>query len=167
VEVLVANRVIDLVGDGVHLAIRAGTLSDSSLVARKFMTYTGGLWASIAYLKRKGAPKTPADLEAHECLAFSKYGRRVLRLTDGRGHAEVALRGRLAVDDFETLRNFVVRGKGIGMLIDYMARESGLVPVLPKWSWSSGALSFVYPGQRFVPANVRAFIDTALGVRKS
>jgi DNA-binding transcriptional LysR family regulator len=51
------------------------------------------------------------------------------------------------------------------MLVDYLAREAGLVQVLPKWTWASGALSFVYPGQRFVPANVRAFIDTALALR--
>jgi DNA-binding transcriptional LysR family regulator len=50
------------------------------------------------------------------------------------------------------------------MLPDFVARESALVRVLPKWTWSSGALSFVYPGQRFVPANVRAFIDTAVAI---
>jgi DNA-binding transcriptional LysR family regulator len=69
---------------------------------------------------------------------------------------------RLAADDLETLRNFALRGAGIAMLIDYLARDPKLVRVLPKWSWRTGALSFVYPGQRFVPANVRAFIDTAL-----
>jgi DNA-binding transcriptional LysR family regulator len=162
VEVLVANRVVDLVGEGVHLAIRAGPLRDSSLVARKFMSYTGGLWASAGYLKKKGAPKAPQDLDGHELLVFSKFARKSVRLTDGRAHADVALNGRLAVDDLETLRDFVLQGRGIGMLVDYLGREAGLTPVLPKWNWSSGALSFVYPGQRFVPATVRAFIDTAL-----
>jgi DNA-binding transcriptional LysR family regulator len=162
VEVLVANRVVDLVGEGVHLAIRAGALRDSSLIARRFMSYVGGLWASAAYARKRGMPKTPADLEGHDCLVFSKFSGKTLRLTEGRAHADVALKARLAVDDLETLRNCVLQGKGIGMLTDYLAREAKLVPVLPRWSWSSGALSFVYPGQRFVPANVRAFIDTAV-----
>jgi DNA-binding transcriptional LysR family regulator len=58
-----------------------------------------------------------------------------------------------------------MQGGGIAMLPDYLARKASLVQVLPKWSWMSGALSFVYPSQRFVPANVRAFIDTALELR--
>ena len=165
VEVLVANRVVDLVGEGVHLGIRAGTLRDSSLVARKFMSYTGGLWASVAYLKKKGTPKTPADLDGHDFLAFPRLAGNALRLSDGRAHAEISMKGRVAVDDLETLRNLAVQGRGIGMLIDYLAREAGLVQVLPKWNWARGALSFVYPGQRFVPANVRAFIDMALALR--
>ena len=167
VELIVANRVVDLLAEGVHLAIRAAALRDSTLVARRFMSYTGGLWASAAYLKKYPAPKSAEELDRHECIVFPRFSGKALRLTDGRGHVEVALKGRLAADDFETLRQFVVQGRGIGMMIDYLAREAGLVPVLPRWSWASGALSFVYPGQRFVPANVRAFIDMALALRES
>ncbi|HEX2199013.1 MAG TPA: LysR family transcriptional regulator [Burkholderiales bacterium] len=166
VELIIANRMVDLLAEGVHLAVRAGALRDSSLVARRFVAYRGGLWASAAYLKEHGTPNTPRDLEAHECIVFPKRSGQPTRLTDGRAHADVVLKTRLAVDDLETLRQFAVQGKGIGMLIDYLAREAGLVPVLPKWSWASGALSFVYPGQRFVPANVRAFIDTALQLKE-
>jgi DNA-binding transcriptional LysR family regulator len=165
VEVVVANRVIDLVAEGVHLAIRAAALRDSTLVARRYMTFTGGLWASRAYLGRKGAPKSPAELEHHDCLVFPRFSAQPLQLTDARNRIEVGLKGRLAVDDPQTLRNFIVQGDGIGTLPDYLARDTALVRVLPKWAWTTGALSFVYPGQRFVPANVRAFIDTALAER--
>lgn len=165
VEVLVANRVIDLLAEGIHLAIRAAALRDSTLVARRFMPFSGGLWASRAYLQRKDAPKTPADLDHHELLAFPRFSAQPLRLTDGRHRVEIGLTGRLAVDDPQTLRNFIVQGDGIGPLPEYLVRDMTLVRVLPKWTWTSGALSFVYPGQRFVPANVRAFIDTALASR--
>ena len=165
VELIVANRVVDLLAEGVHLAIRAAALRDSTLVARRFMSYTGGLWASAAYLRKHPAPKVPDELQQHECIVFPRLAAQPLRLSDARNRAVAPLKGRLAVDDFETLRQFVVQGRGIGMLIDYLAREADLVPVLPKWNWASGALSFVYPGQRFVPANVRAFIDMALAVR--
>ena len=165
VEVVVANRVVDLIAEGIHVAIRAAALRDSTLVARRFMTFSGALWASRAYLERSGAPKTPAELEQHDCLVFPRFSARPLRLTDGRSRVEIGLKGRLAVDDPQTLRNFILRGEGIGMLPDFLARDTPLVRVLPKWTWTTGALSFVYPGQRFVPAGVRAFIDTALALR--
>ena len=57
IEIIVANRVVDLVGEGVDLAIRAGALKDSSLVARNWLSFTGGLWASREYLPRRGKPK--------------------------------------------------------------------------------------------------------------
>jgi DNA-binding transcriptional LysR family regulator len=162
VDIVVANRIVDLVAEGIHLAIRAAALGDSTLVARKLLPFEGGLWASRAYLERRGVPKTPADLSAHDCLVFPRFASGSLPLSDGRARAEVGLQVRLAVDDLETLRNFALRGAGIATLIDYLARDERLVRVLPRWTWRTGALSFVYPGQRFVPANVRAFIDTAL-----
>jgi DNA-binding transcriptional LysR family regulator len=165
VEVLVANRVVDLLAEGVHLAIRAAALQDSTLVARRYMRFSGGLWASRAYVRRRGAPRSPAELERHDCLVFPRFSARPLRLTDTRSSVALSPKGRLAVDDPQTLRNFLLLGEGIGTLPDYLARDTPLVRVLPGWAWMSGALSFVYPGQRFVPANVRAFIDTALALR--
>lgn len=164
VEVLVANRVVDLVAEGVHLAIRAAALRDSSLVARRIIPFSAGLWASRAYLQRKGAPRTPPELAKHDLLVFPRFSALPLQLTDGHHRVAAEVGSRLAVDDPTTLRNFLLQGEGIGMLPDFVARESALVRVLPKWTWSSGALSFVYPGQRFVPANVRAFIDTAVAI---
>jgi DNA-binding transcriptional LysR family regulator len=165
VEVVVANRVIDLLAEGIHLAIRAAALRDSTLVARRFMPFSGGFWASRAYLQRHPPPKAPTDLEEHDCLVFPRFPAQALRLTDGRSAVQVKPGGRLAVDDPGTMRHFIAQGDGIGMLPDYLARGTPLVRVLPKWTWTSGALSFVYPGQRFVPGNVRAFIDTALAMR--
>ena len=165
VEVIVANRVVDLLAEGVHLAIRAAALRDSTLVARRFMPFSIGLWASRAYLQSKGTPKTPADLDKHACLVFPRFSAQALRLSDGRSGVEIKPAGRVAVDDPGTMRILVLQGEGIGLLPDYLARDTPLVRILPKWTWMSGALSFVYPGQRFVPANVRAFIDTALAMR--
>ena len=165
VELLVANRVLDLVAEGVHLGVRGAALHDSSLVARRFMTVSGALWASPAYLAKREAPRTPADLARHEFIRFPRFGARELRLTDGRSRVDLPAHGRLAIDDLETIRNLALQGRGIAMLTDYLARDARLVRVLPRWTWMAGALSFVYPGQRFVPANVRAFIDTALEAR--
>lgn len=165
VEIVVANRVVDLVAEGVHLAIRAARLADSTFVARKFMPFSGGLWASAAYLKRKGTPGSPKDLAQHDGLLFARSLGQPPTLNDGRAKSALEFQARIAADDLETLRTFALRGRGIATLTDYLGREAGLVQVLPGWSWMAGALSFVYPGQRFVPANVRAFIDTALAER--
>ena len=165
VEIVVANRVVDLLAEGVHLAIRAARLADSTLVARKFMPFSGGLWASTAYLKRKGTPRSPHDLVRHDGLLFARSFAQPPKLGDGRVRVTLAFQARIAADDLETLRMFALQSRGIATLTDYLGREAGLVQVLPTWSWMAGSLSFVYPGQRFVPANVRAFIDTALEIR--
>lgn len=165
VEIMVANRVVDLVAEGVHLAIRAARLSDSTLVARRFRPFSGGLWASAAYLKRKGTPRSPKDLVQHDGLVLARSFGQLPTLADGRSKSELQFQARVVADDLETLRVFALRDKGIATLTDYLGREAGLVQLLPAWSWMAGALSFVYPGQRFVPANVRSFIDVALAMR--
>jgi DNA-binding transcriptional LysR family regulator len=165
-ELVVTNRVVDLVGEGVDLAIRAAELKDSSLVARRLMPVVWGFWATRSYLSRRGTPRTPSDLESHEGLVFSRLPARTLRLVSERRHADVDLKGRIAADDLETLRAFVLQGDAIGALPEFLMREymeqGDAVRVLPQWSWTAGALSFVYPNQPFVPAKVRAFIDVAL-----
>ena len=171
IEVIVANRVVDLVGEGVDLAIRAAELKDSTLVARRFVSFTVDLWASPSYLAQRGTPRAPEDLDGHDCLVFSRLERQGIQLSDGRHKAELPSNGRISVDDLETLRAFVLQGTGIGTLPDFLCRsyvqDGRLVRVLPKWSWVTGALAFVYPSQPFVPAKVRAFIDLALAARST
>ena len=171
VELIVTNHVIDLIADGVDLAIRAAELENSTLVARKFFSFTGGLWASPGYLQKRGAPKTPSDLEKHASVIFTRRHRQSLSLNDGRSKANIVLNGQIAVDDLETVHAFAVQGSGIGALPDFVAdrsaKDGSLVKVLPQWTWTSGALSFVYPSQRFLSAKVRAFIDTSLDSLKT
>lgn len=170
VELVVTSRVVDLIGEGVDLAIRAAALPDSTLVSRKFVSFGAGLWATRAYLSARGTPRSPADLARHDCLVFSRIAPQALRSTDGRQKAELPANGRIIVDDLETMRYFVAQGDGIGALPDFLVRthaaDGSLIRVLPQWNWAGGALSFVYPSQPFVPAGVRAFIDLAVAAVK-
>ena len=170
IEMIVTNRVVDLVGEGVDLAIRAARLRDSTLVARKWLSFTGGLWASPGYLSRRGTPKTPRALESHEYLIFSRVARQALRLSDGRQKVDVSLQGRMVIDDLDTVLALARQGGGIAGLPDFLARQYAddgtLVRLLPQWSWMLGSLAFVYPSQPFLPAKVRAFIDLALAWSK-
>ncbi|HEX2825819.1 MAG TPA: LysR family transcriptional regulator [Burkholderiales bacterium] len=170
VEVRVANGLADLLAEGIDLGIVAAELKDSTLVARRYLTFSFGLWASPHYLEKHGTPRSPPDLKHHEVLAFSPLWKGRIRLNEGRHSFELPARGRISVDDPEALREFLVAGCGIGTLPDILAREAArageLVRVLPRWSSSAGAVSFVYPSQPFVPAKVRAFIDLALEAEK-
>ncbi len=165
IEMIVTNRFVDLVAEGVDLAIRAGALKDSSLIARKFSSVKGGLWASAAYLKKRGTPKTPKELSSHEFLIFSELYSDKLALSDGNQEIEVPISGRVSSDDLSTLRSFAISGEGIATLPEFLAVDptitERLIRILPRWNWEEGSYSLVYPAQRFVSPKVQAFIALA------
>jgi DNA-binding transcriptional LysR family regulator len=165
VELVVTNRVLDLVVDGIDLAIRAGPLKDSSLIAKRFDLGDFGLWASPDYLTQRGAPRHPRELAQHNCLRFSRFKDDGFRLTHGRENFTVEVSGQLVADDFETLRSLAILGEGIAFLPSFLCSEDTkqdkLTRVLPKWRGDKVSLSLVYPAQRFVPTKVREFIRVA------
>jgi DNA-binding transcriptional LysR family regulator len=166
VELLVTNRVVDLVGEGVDLAIRpAQVLKDSSLIARRFHDLRSNLWASPDYLQRLGTPNDPRDLKKATFVEFRP--RNSVVLTNGKADVEVATTGRIRADDFETIKALLLLGEGIAWMPDFLAAdavEAGtLVPVLPQWRPKErGAFYFVYVGRKYGLPKVEAFIETAL-----
>lgn len=168
VELILTNRIVDLVGEGVDLAIRAGKLKDSSLVTKKFRDTQGCFWASSAYARRRGLPRRPKELSEHDVIVF-KGLTDSFRMTNGREWIPVKTRPRIIVDDLEAAKVFVLAGEGIGMFVPMICEPeeaSGkLVRVLSGWTVDSGLgrghLSFVYPPQRFVAPKVQAFIRMA------
>lgn len=165
VELVVTNRVLDLVVDGVDMAIRAGPLKDSSLIAKRFDLGYFGLWASPDYLTKHAAPRHPKELTQHNCLRFSRFKNEGFRLTNGRENLNVPVSGTSTADDFETLRSLATLGEGMAFLPSFLCAEEikqdQLVRVLPQWRGDKVSLAFVYPAQRFVPAKVRTFIAVA------
>jgi DNA-binding transcriptional LysR family regulator len=165
VELVVTNRVLDLIVDGIDLAIRAGPLKDSSLIAKRFELGHFGLWATPNYLTKHLAPGHPKELTQHNCLRFSRFKNEGFRLTKGKETLNVPVSGTLLADDFETLRSLATLGAGIVFLPSFLcaeeARQDKLVRVLPEWHGEKVSLSLVYPAQRFVPAKVRTFITVA------
>jgi DNA-binding transcriptional LysR family regulator len=165
IEMIISNRIVDLVGEGIDLAIRAGTLKDSSLLARRFMQLNAGLWASPAYLAEHGKPSHPRDLGRFRIVGYG--GMKTFHLSDGKTELHIPVTGRVTADDLETIRGLLIHEEGIGWLPDFLAEEAAasgmLVPILPRWkSKSAGGIYFVYPGQKYAPPNVQAFISTAL-----
>ena len=159
------DETLDLVRSGFDLAIRIGELDDSSLVARKLAINRRVLCAAPKYLRQHGVPKTPADLEQHECLILvGRQGRRdVWRLTD-RKKEEVAVRvnGRIDSNQGELLRDAAVGGLGISMHSTWHVcedlRAGRLEVVLPNYPIADTGIYAVTPQRRLVPPRVQAFI---------
>ena len=165
IDLIITNRLVDLVVENIDVAVRAGPLKDSGLIARRFVLGQFGLWASPSYLKNNSVPRNPDELKEHDCLRFAPFTGRKLQLTNGRERAQIALAGRITADDFEALRALAVLGWGIALLPSFLcaeeAKERKLVSVLPNWRGDSVTISVVYPAQRFVSPKIRAFITAA------
>ena len=165
VEIILSNRVFDLIGEGIDLAIRVGSLKDSTMIARRFFDLTVHLWASPGYLETGGEPRHPRDLGKHRWVTYT--GMTPVVLTKGKAEAEVTAQARVVADDFEAIKEILMLDEGIGLLPDFVAADAAasgkLVPVLPGWKMkTTGGFSFLYPGQKYASPNVRAFIDIAL-----
>ncbi|MEK7355953.1 MAG: LysR family transcriptional regulator [Bdellovibrionota bacterium] len=165
VEVLLTDRRIDLLADGVDLAIRAGELKDSSLISKKLGSATFSLFASPKYLKGRSIPKQPRDLADHQCLPFTPLGTDAWKLTNGRSTVTAPLRSRVILNDLNLGKNLAVAGNGIALIPTFFCRQElkdgKLVRVLPEWRTGTSPVHFVYPAQRFVTPKLAAFIELA------
>lgn len=167
VQVLVSNRRVDLIREGVDLALRVRTRldTDAELVVRRFGTAMSTLVASPAYLQRHGTPETPQDLVNHITLSFNEpqpEARWTLRNLQGE-EVEVAVHPQLSCNDFIMLTHAAVRGRGVVLLPDEAVREEmrrgQLVRVLPEWRSPEGILHCIYPSRRGMMPAVRALLD--------
>ena len=158
VELILTSRVVDLVAEGIDLAVRAGPLADSTLVAKKIGVTNAGLFASKAYLKKRGKPAKLGELGDHDCILFRGHdGHGTWPLVGPRGHQTIELDGVASVDDFWCGANLIAAGVGIGMLPLFLAyRRGGLEQVLPEYMMVGGPLHVVMPSGAYVPARVTA-----------
>ena len=165
-DVVLTPRTVDLVAEGFDVAIRAGTLRDSSLVARKVGEADSALFASKDYVARRGVPRTLEELVGHDHVVFRPQrgrGRYVLE-PSGRERGEkvtVEVACRLGGDDFSFVRSAVLAGAGIGLVPMFMAHEEmsqgKLVRVLPEWAWRDGAFYLLHASGRHVPRKIAVF----------
>jgi LysR family transcriptional regulator for bpeEF and oprC len=166
VDARFSDTFVDLVREGLDLAIRIGPLADSTLVARRFASQTLKLVASPAYLARAGAPHGLQDLAAHRHIVFSPPGQgrdRPLRFRSGRHTVELQPTPRLRLDDGEAMVDAAVIGLGLAQVPDYMAAaplaDGRLVELLPGHRPPAVPIHAVMPANRLVPARVRVVLD--------
>lgn len=160
------DRYIDLIEEGVDVAVRFGVLQDSSLIARRLTAAQFKLVGTPGYFAKYGQPGTPDDLARHNCLAFTSRDTRLTRdwhfMTDG-GDITLTPRGDMSFSDGGALCEAVCAGYGLAQMHDYyldseIARGK-LVSILDKFKPKADPIWLVYPPTRHLTPKVRAFVD--------
>jgi DNA-binding transcriptional LysR family regulator len=160
VDLSFTDGIVDLVAENTDVAIRMGNLPDSGLIARKLGQSRRVVCASPDYLKRRGSPRTPTDLEQHDCLTFNFRRARPSWpfRADGRDVAQ-PVQGSIVVNNGETMKQMVLAGAGIARVGLFHA-AGRLIPLLE--DYNPGDLELVhavYVGGGPLPHRVRAFIE--------
>jgi DNA-binding transcriptional LysR family regulator len=165
-DVAFSNRFVDLIGEGFDAAVRLGVLPDSRLVSRKLAERKRMIVASPRYLAKRGAPTTPADILAHDCLIFAgKANPGTWEFTGPRGaHLSVPVAGPFISDDSEALVHAAVAGHGLLYATDWLVgrelADGRLVRVLEHYPVpEEGAVYVVHPSMQHIPNKTRAFVD--------
>ena len=163
-DVQLADRIIDLVDEGLDLAVRIARLPDSSLVSRRLASARLVLCAAPAYLQRRGVPQSPQDLAQHDVIAYS-----LLTMGDQwqfqgpEGPVSVKVRPRLWSNNGDTCIAAAVRGLGIQLEPDFLVTQElktgQLVEILPEYRAAELGIYPVYPSRKFVLPKVRAMIE--------
>jgi DNA-binding transcriptional LysR family regulator len=164
VELAVTDRVVDLLVENADIGIRSGEVADPALVARKIVDFERILYAAPGYLARRGAPRTPHDLEHHDCVVNASKAPYFWPFLIGGKVVEVEIKSRLAVDNAETALRIALADGGITriaeLLVGDAVRAARLVPVLAEFHAPDPVpLSAVYLKGRHPMLKVRAFLD--------
>jgi len=159
-----SDRKVDLVAEGMDLAIRIGDLPDSSLIARKITVMSNAAVASPAYLKEHGVPQTPSDLQRHKELryAYRSSASWHFKAPDG-VEGQIEMVPRLRATNGEFLRDAATAGEGVliepRFILYESLRDGSLVEILPDYEWPHVTAYAVYPPTRHLSVRVRAFVS--------
>jgi DNA-binding transcriptional LysR family regulator len=164
---MLSERIVDLIEDGLDVAVRVGELPDSSLIARQLAPCRMVVCGAPSYFEKHGKPRTPADLAAHNCLTVAGTGSSYYRgwhLMAADGTAlNISPVGNLRTNSGAVLIVAAIAGHGLACLPTYLvgdALQSGrLVTVLDDYMAPPLPLRALYPHNRYLSAKVRAFVD--------
>lgn len=158
------DRVVDLIGEGVDVAIRIASLSDSNLVSVKLADNERVVVATPAYLRRHGEPRTLADLAKHNCLAISSEGsQRGWTFREGGKNVTIKVSGNMGCNDGQVLHEWALAGKGLAWRSMWEVGseiESGqLQTVLNDYAAPGNDIYAVFAQRRHLPLRIRTFVD--------
>jgi DNA-binding transcriptional LysR family regulator len=168
IQILVTDRYVDHIAEGVDLVFRRGPLRDSSLVARRILSYRHQLVTSPVYMKRCRPPETPRDLLGHRLLSFSYWhtdNSWTFFHKNGTDRETLTFEPHLAMNDFTGLAAALLAGGGIGDLPPVvepeLVRDGRLVEAMPDWRFPTFDLSLVHLGNRHISKPCRLFKEFA------
>jgi len=163
IELLLVDRIVNLVEERIDLAVRISRQIDPALIARPLAPCRSLLCAAPAYLAAYGAPGTPEELVSHNCLAHHYVGRDVWRLSGQGRRVEVSVSGNITANDASLLLEAVRAGAGIAHLPTYqvnpLLRSGELVEVLPGYTLEPMTLHAVYTSRRQQSVLLRSFLE--------
>lgn len=163
-DIMLLDRQVDLVAEGVDVAIRIGILDDSSLIARRLGDSPRLLVASKSYLQKHGRPNHPDELKNFDCLVYSllSTGNIWHFLHQGKEFT-VGVKGNFQANNGDALQQMALAGAGIMALPKWMSHpyiENGeLEPILTEYTLQGFPIQAVYPQNRYVPSKVRSFVS--------
>ena len=168
-ELRLEDRMINLVEEGIDLAVRIGHLADSSLVARHVGEMRRITVASPGYLKARGEPKRPQDIAAHDTIQFgSAAGSDEWRFAEGGNEVRLDHSPRLSTNSAAAAIRYAEAGGGLTRVLAYQAAEAikrgRLKAVLTKFEQPALPIHMIYPTSRLLSAKVRTFIDLVVEI---
>jgi DNA-binding transcriptional LysR family regulator len=162
-ELVFVDRVVNLVEEGIDVAVRISRLRDSSLVAIPVGTVRRVVCASPEYLRRAGTPRDPRDVRAHACVRHTGLTRGDWQFRVGRRTVSVPINAVLTCSDIDSSLEACVSGRGLGMFLSYQTapyrKEKKLSYVLEDFETEPVPVHVVYAQTRLVTGKVRAFVD--------
>jgi DNA-binding transcriptional LysR family regulator len=165
VDLSMGERTVDMIDEGIDVAVRMTPPPDSSLIVRSLATWRHVLCCSHDYLEKHGRPEALSELADRNCIRHVNYPyENEWRFVDRKGaHASVAVSGNLITNSGETLRLAALQGAGVclaaGFLVHRDLEEGRLVRLLPEYRPVEFAMNAVYPHRHHLSAKVRTFID--------
>ncbi len=166
VEAEYTNRLVDIIHEGVDVAIRVGVLPDSGLSARRLGEVEYGLYATPAYLEGAPPVATVADLARHDLIMKTRRGRPGWDFVNGPATQALEALPRAAVNSTLSAKNLALAGLGIAQLPRFIAAphvaDGSLACVLPGWAEAPAPVHAVFASSRYMDPKVRGFVDLCL-----
>lgn len=166
IQLVLTDDVINVVNEGMDVAIRIGELADSSLITRRLMSDRRIICAAPTYLERYGTPKTPDDLAFHNCLGLNAYKTTLnqWRFRDRSGLREISVSGNFTVNSGVALYESVLAGLGIARVTEFLADEAlklgQLIRILSEYEDENDVgIYAIFPSDRYLLPKVQCFVE--------
>lgn len=161
VELLLLDRVVDLVDEGIDVGVRIADLADSTLMSQAAAKMRQVVVASPAFLKRSGLPRHPRELAQHNCMRYGDQTK--WSFVDGDRMLQVTVRGDFTCNLTMPIVAACAAGRGFGRFLAYQVaaelRAKALRVVLAEFELPPKSVSIVYPSARLLPRRIRGFVD--------
>jgi DNA-binding transcriptional LysR family regulator len=172
IDLVLADRDVSLIEEGFDLTVSVAKPNDPGLIGRELGRYEMWLCAAPDYLARRGTPRKPKDLEAHDCLSFAYWRRKdSWRLVKGKRTETVKVKGRLTINSGQALKNAALQGSGIimqpALLLADEVSAGRLVRVLPAYAPPARPIYLLYSRAGRLTPKVRTFVDFLLEALRS